>query len=162
MGRRLLSNYLLTLKENKMKGKILIIEDDPNWQNDLRFYFENDGFYVEVVSSLEEGISKIKKELFHFITIDMRLDDDKDINPEQFEGWKLLEVIKKLRVQERTPVMVITGYGVEYKELKNIKNMESLFFMEKGRDFDLKKLLEIVNMQVKRIDLRFNNDFRNV
>jgi DNA-binding response OmpR family regulator len=143
-----------------MKGKILVIEDDPNWQEDLKYYFESDGFYVDIVADLETAIIKIKNEMFHFITIDMRLDDKKDMNPDQFEGWELLQIVKKLRVQNNTPVMVITGYEIQYEKLKNEKDTNSLFFMGKGKGFDLEELLDVINTQVKRIDLRFKNDYR--
>ena len=145
-----------------MKGKILIIEDDINWQEDLKEYLEIDGFFVKVVSDLETAIITVNKERFHFITVDMELNPDASniIKPEEYEGWGVLEEIKKLRIQDITPVMVITGHGVDYNLFKKLKKVEALFFMEKG-EFDKQKFLEIINAQVKRINLRFKDDHRD-
>ncbi len=141
-----------------MKGKILVIEDNPIWQRKFKKFLELDGFFVEIVSNPKIAIEKIQTERFHFITIDMQL-NEKNKEAKSFEGWDILELIKKFRVQAITPVMVITGYGAQYNELKATKKVESLFFMEKG-EFDRQKFLEIINKQVEKIDLRFKDDHR--
>jgi DNA-binding response OmpR family regulator len=145
-----------------MKGKVLIIEDDPNWQDDLKEFLEFDGFHVEIAADITTAIKKVTKERFHFITLDMRLDKDskENLRIDEFEGWDVLDVIKRLRVEQMTPVMVVTSYPEDYEEYKHIKGLESLFYMGK-KAFDKRGFLEIVNREVARIDLRFNNDYRD-
>jgi DNA-binding response OmpR family regulator len=142
----------------KGKGKVLVIEDDESWQNNLREFLELEGFYVEVVSDLEKAIQKVEKEIFHFITIDMNLDETKN-DPENFEGWDILKKIEKLRIKSRTPTYVITGYGEEYHDLKGKKKLEAIFFMDKA-EFDRKEFIETIKREVDRINLKFFNDHR--
>jgi CheY-like chemotaxis protein len=151
-------SLLRTKKNNFMKGKVLVIEDDEFWKSDLCEFLEDAGFHVEVVSELEKALEKVKKERFHFITIDMQL-NEANIDSQKYEGWEILEIIKKLRVQDITPAMVITGFGEEYSELKNKKKLEAIYFMSKGL-FDKKEFIEIIEKEVSRRDLRFKNDFR--
>ena len=141
-----------------MKGKVLVIEDNLDWQADIKEYLEFDGFHVEIANNLEAALKKVREHRFHFITIDMQL-DEKNMEADKFEGWSVLELVKKLRIQDITPAMIITGFGEHYKMLKSVKKVESLFFMEKG-EFDRKTFLEIINREVERIDLRFKNDYR--
>ena len=140
------------------KGNILVIEDNLDWQDEFREYLESDGFHVEIVSDLETALIKVREQRFHFITIDMQL-DEKNMDADKFEGWDILEIINRLRIQDITPAMIITGFGTHYQMLKKTKKVESLHFMEKG-EFKKEKFLEIINKEVKRIDLRFKNDYR--
>lgn len=141
-----------------MKGKVLIIEDNPEWQARLKMFIEAGGYHVTVIDNLNEAIDVVSHQMFHFITVDMQLSET--IDPLDFEGWPLLHVIKKLRVQENTPVMVITGHGHAYLEFKKVKLVESLYYMEKG-EFDRAELLNTIDEAVSRIDLRFNDDMRS-
>ena len=111
-----------------------------------------------VVSDLSLALQKVKSEIYHFITIDMQLDES-NVDAHKFEGWDILEIIKKLRVQDITPAMVITGFNKEYKDLKEMKKLESIFFMYKGK-FDRTEFIDIVERAVKSKDLRFKDDHR--
>ncbi len=141
-----------------MKGKVLIIEDAEKWQEILKECIADAGYYVEVVADLGSAISKVEHERFHFITIDMSLKDD-GTTPNAYEGWTVLSAIEKLRIKDITPTMVISGYEDEYHEFRPIKNLQGIFFMGKS-DFDEEKLLDIINREVDRIDLRFEGDHR--
>jgi ActR/RegA family two-component response regulator len=142
------------------RGKVLIIEDDPNWQYDLKKDLQAEGFFAEITDNLPSAIEKVKTELFHFITLDMNLHDNKkDIDPDVFEGWSILDIVEKLRVQEKTPIMVITGHGFEYNTLKKDKNLSALYFMEKG-EYEPKKFIDIVVRETNRHDLKFYKDHR--
>ena len=141
-----------------MKGKVLVIEDDINWQDNLRRFLEIAGFYVEIESNIEAALKKLQKDRFHFITIDMQL-DEKNATVLEFEGWRILEIIKKLHLLRITPVMVITGFEREYQELKKIKKVEDLFFMGKGT-FNRQEFINVIELCVNHIDLRFKDDHR--
>src|ERR1700722_280880 len=144
--------------EKTEKGKVLGIEEDINWTLVLKRYLEFAGFYVEVVDNVENAIGKIKKEMFHFITIDMQL-NKKTWDRDKYEGWSVLEIIKKLRTQYVTPTMVITAFDDDYNELKHSKKLESIFFMGKAV-FDRDVFIEIIEKSVAKIDLHFYNDHR--
>lgn len=141
----------------KERGKVLVIEDEQEWQNDLREYLAEAGYHVEICDNLETALQKVIKEQFHFITLDMRL--SKEMDPSKFEGWSILEIVKKLRTQDITPVMVITGHETDYERLKNKKEVESLFLMGKG-EFNREEFIAIINREVDRRNLKFNNDHR--
>jgi len=141
------------------KGKILVIEDLEEWQVDLRQSLEQAGFYVEVVDDLESALSKIKKELFHFITIDMNLKRHNRI-PEAFDGWDILKVVKQLQLNERTPTMIITAYPEDFLRLHIGQDVEELFLMDKGT-FDRDEFIKIVEREINRKNLRFKDDHRD-
>jgi len=142
----------------KQRGKVLVIEDDDHWHYDIKECLINAGFHVEVVTGFRAALAKVQKELFHFITIDMQLKET-TTDANQFEGWDILDTVNKLRIQDRTPVMVITGFEQEYHDLEKAKKAEPLFFMGKG-SFDEKEFISIVIRETDRTNLRFKDDHR--
>lgn len=142
----------------KQRGKVLVIEDKSIWQQKLKEYLEEIGFFVETVSSLEVGLDKIQKELFHFVTIDLQLDDD-TADPTSYEGWRVLERIAKLRADQYLSTMVITAFEKDYEELKRVKKLEGTFFMSK-KSFDKKSFQDLVLRVVEQTNLKFRDDHR--
>lgn len=141
-----------------MKGKVLVIEDNINWQNRLQHYLEKDDFYVTIINNLEQASKVIVNERFHFITLDLQLNESTLVGNE-LEGFNLLKLIKKVRIENITPIMVITGYGGEYKRVTQKNAIPDAYFMEKG-NFDRQSFLDIINREVIRINLRFKDDHR--
>ena len=144
----------------KQRGKVLVIEDNAHWQYDIKECLIKAGFYVEVVSGLQAALAKVQKELFHFITIDMQLKES-TTDSNNFEGWDILTIVNKLRIQDITPVMVITGFEQEYLDLEKAKEATPLFFMGKGK-FDEQEFISIVIREVERANLRFKDDHRDL
>ena len=142
-----------------MKGKVLVIEDDPRWSNLLKDYLEEADYYVDTVDNLQDAIKIIQHQTFHFITVDMQL-DSKNTQPDTLEGWNILQLVKKMGIEQRTPVMVITGFEQEYEGLKDNNEFKSLFLMGKGK-FDKEEFIKIVNRTVDFHDLRFKDDKRH-
>ncbi len=140
------------------KGKILIIEDEKEWQDLLSEYLESAEFQIEIADNLDLAIEKINNELFHYITIDLRLTGDKDAS--SYEGWDILRTAIKQRIMYRTPYMVITGYDKEYLELKGIKGLAGVHFMPKS-NFNKQVFLDTIISSVEKINLHFFNDNRD-
>ncbi len=137
----------------KRRRKVLIIEDKKDWQEILKEYLEEAGFYVEIVSNLQDGLDKIKNENFHFATIDLQLDLE-TINPFEFEGWEILDKIVEYRAEMRLPTMVITGFDYDYVKFSRIKKLYGTYFMPK-KEFDRKVFIEKVKFAVESLDIRF-------
>ena len=96
---------------------------------------------------------------FHFMTVDMSL-VDKNVEAENFEGWDVLKLIKELRTDAITPTILITGYEQEYTELSSAMHVRSNFFYGQRGILAIKKLLDPINREDDRIDLRFPDDHR--
>lgn len=141
-----------------MKGKILVIEDNIFWHKKLEKYLIDAGFFVEIANNLEMALNKIKNERFHFITVDMQLNES-TMDQHKFEGSNILKLIEKLHIQDHTPVMVITGFEADFNEITRQKKLKNIFFIGKG-EFDRTKFISIIEKEIKPINLRFKNDFR--
>jgi CheY-like chemotaxis protein len=141
--------------------KALVIEDEKKWQEVLKQYLEEADCYVEVVNNLTDALQKIRTKIYHFITIDLFLPEDKNdqelVEPEKYEGWDILKEIIKAGHDRNTGTMVITGFPEDYLALKGIKKVSGLYFMSKN-EFNKKKFIKTVSNFIKIMDYKFFDD----
>ncbi len=82
------------------KGRILVVEDDPDIYNMLRIYFQSQDYDVTVTPRGEEALELCKQQLPHVIVLDIMLPD--------IDGY---EVCRRLRNSLRTshvPIIFLT------------------------------------------------------
>jgi PleD family two-component response regulator len=82
------------------KGRILVVEDDPDISNMLRIYFASQGYEVTVAGRGMEALEQTRKQLPNVIVLDIMLPD--------IDGY---EVCAKLRSALRTshvPIIFLT------------------------------------------------------
>jgi two-component system, OmpR family, phosphate regulon response regulator OmpR len=80
--------------------RILLIEDDPGLAEMVKSYLGESGFGVTVAGRGEDGIAMLAREPFDLIVLDLMLPD--------LDG---LEVCRRIRARERTPILMLTARG---------------------------------------------------
>ncbi|MCG9758657.1 MULTISPECIES: response regulator [Pseudoalteromonas] len=121
-----------------MKHSILLIDDDQELCSLLKEYFTAEGFEVAMAHTGTEGLKLALKQNFDLILLDVML-------PEM-DGF---EVLKALRVQKMTPVIMLTAKGDDF---------DRIFGLELGADdyipkpFNHRELLARVKAITRRVD----------
>jgi DNA-binding NtrC family response regulator len=84
-----------------MRGRILLVDDDPGIRFGFTKYLQKVGYAVESAGTLEEGRRLLAERRFHGAILDMNLPDGNGLDwiPELRQGWPDL------------PIIVITGLG---------------------------------------------------
>ena len=59
----------------KLEGKILLIEDRPDWRRKFTKYLEQDGHSFRVAKTHDEALTLLDREPFDVVLIDLRLVD---------------------------------------------------------------------------------------
>jgi DNA-binding response OmpR family regulator len=72
--------------------KVLLINDDPDFQYLIKSYLERKGFEAKTVDATDSVIPLVKEFNPHVIIIDMKLETDKRICTELREELKLKDV----------------------------------------------------------------------
>ena len=83
-----------------MPAKLLVVDDENGILEEVKSYFEEEGFQVFVADSGEEGIQILKREKPDILLVDMKLPD--------MSGLLVLKVAKES--SPLTKVIVNTGY----------------------------------------------------
>ncbi len=88
------------------KGRILVVDDLPDWRTTLSGILHDEGYDVRVADGREEAMRLLKAERFHLAVLDVRLDESDEDNR---EGLELMRQIKAYDPTIR--VIILTGYA---------------------------------------------------
>ncbi len=136
------------------KGRILVVDDLPDWRITLSGILHDEGFDVRVASSRQEALRLLEAERFHLAVLDIRLDESDEDNR---EGLELMRQIKTF--DPTVSVIILTGYAkvdMVQEALRPQANGISLAysFVEKPNS---QELIEFVESAFQR-EIRINWD----
>lgn len=108
--------------------RVLVVDDEPDWQELLREIFEAEGCQVDVAASYQEAVDKILNASYHLATIDIRLDN---INHNDARGLELLEMAKRFG-QDITSI-VISAVATSEQIAWAMTELRALDFIDKSK-----------------------------
>jgi CheY-like chemotaxis protein len=97
-----LAKEVATSKESR-RARILVIDDEESVRDILSRMLKAKGHKVVVASNGEEGIDRFRAEAFDLVFTDLGMP--------KLSGWEVGKTIKG--INPKTPVAMITGWGVE-------------------------------------------------
>jgi DNA-binding NtrC family response regulator len=111
--------------------KVLVLDDDPDTGEVVRFILEKEGFDVKIVTSPKEGIALLENQQFHILILDLRMPEMSGI-----------EVLEKIRYKDKDlAVVILTGYPSVETAVASLRGGVS-DYVEKP--IDREKLTEVV------------------
>lgn len=131
-----------------MSKKLLIVEDDPGLQSQMRWCFGDD-ICVSVASDRESAIAMLRRHEPQVVTLDLGLPPDPG---GASEGFALLDDI--LRLSPESKVVVVTGREDNENAVRAI-GMGASDFYQKPLDADI--LTFVVNRAFRLADLEREN-----
>ena len=129
---------------------VLVVDDEENIRNMMKDILEDEGYYVDTVSSFEGAKRKLKEKDYDIVFLDVWLPDG--------EGTDLIQYIKNL--SQRTKIIMISGHAnipIAVKALKvgaydflekPISTESILAILNKAQE-DIKKELEFEFLKEK-------------
>ncbi|MBZ2167877.1 MULTISPECIES: PEP-CTERM-box response regulator transcription factor [Marinobacter] len=133
-----------------MTRRLLIVEDDPGLQSQMRWCFSDD-LEVTVASDRESALTALRRAEPDVVTLDLGLPPDPG---GATEGFSLLEEI--LRLSPGTKVIVVTGREDKENAVKAI-GMGACDFYQKPLDADI--LSFVVNRAFRLAELERENEY---
>lgn len=116
------------------KANILFVEDEAELRNILRIVLEKEGYAVDVASTGQGAIGKVKKKKYDLIITDLRL-----------PGMSGQEAIKRIEgIYPKIKFIIISGYQLDPEFEARIKRKKYSFF---GKPF----LNQDVINEIKRL-----------
>lgn len=130
------------------KFKILIVDDESQYQDVFKMILDDKGYYSQTASSGKEALKKLKYENFNLVLTDLIMDG--------MDGLELLENIKKQFGD--TEVIIVTGYGTIENAVSAIKKGAFSYFI-KSHDpeeliIEIDKLKRFHELQIENKILR--------
>ncbi|MFH1416587.1 MAG: response regulator [Elusimicrobiota bacterium] len=126
-----------------MKGKILLIDDDPQLLRSIEKMLTNYGYDITAIDNGRKALELISKEIFSLIIMDIRMPDQ--------DGLELLNTIREMQgCNEQSNVIIITGYASEDAPIKAIKLGAADYLM---KPFETVDLLSSIEKSMKLVTL---------
>lgn len=139
------------------KFKILVVDDEVQYQEVINMILQSEGYKTKVASSGEEALEILKKEEFHLVLTDLKMNG--------MDGIHLLEEIKNNYMN--TYVMLITGFGTIKNAVEAMKKGAFGYFIKGNNPGELLREIEKVKKEcestekVEKINNKFLLDTRN-
>ncbi|HEX8538625.1 MAG TPA: response regulator [Cystobacter sp.] len=112
--------------------KILLVEDNEDIREGLTDLLESEGYSVVGTASAEDGLSRLRTEVFHLVITDYML-------PGENGGWMLEQAEREQRLRD-TPAVMITAHP-------RVKPPPGVILMHKPLDID--DFLRLVDHSVR-------------
>lgn len=128
-----------------MQGKVLVVEDMPDWRKRFIRILEKDGHTVRNAANYDKAVSLLQKDGFDVVILDLRLVNWDDTD---FSGMNLLDEIDKVKEKQGTNVIIVTGYGRLEHSREGFKKYEIFDFLEKA-NFNAREFEKTVRVAVE-------------
>lgn len=96
---------------DRMKGNILVVDDERSMREILEIFLKNEGYHVTVADNGQTAIDAIKKDIYDLIITDMKMP--------RVSGLDLLKYAKEL--SPGTVVVIITAFGTMQSAVEAMK-----------------------------------------
>ncbi len=88
-----------------MKQKILVVEDDPDIVNLLKYHLEEEGYKVSVAEDGQKGLKKAQEEMPDLLLLDLMLP--------KMSGLDICRILKGDKATRSIPVVMLTAKSEE-------------------------------------------------
>src|SRR6266571_4480776 len=123
-------------------GRILIVDDEGQWREELVETLQHGGFYADSASSTDQALEQLDKSIYHVMILDIRM-----IHAEQsnIDGIKLLRELDRNGQNEATKVIILSAFGTQEQMRMAFTKYKVADFLSKN-DFNNQEFLENVRL----------------
>jgi DNA-binding NtrC family response regulator len=126
------------------KGRVLVIDDEPDIRESLEALLAGEGYSVELAQNGTEGLHKLESRGYDIILLDLMMPDKSG-----------MEVLQEYRLRDQTtPVFMITAYGSVEAAVQALKLGATDYF---SKPWDNEKLLIEISHVIDRRRLEDEN-----
>jgi DNA-binding response OmpR family regulator len=134
------------------QGRILIVDDDPEWQNLLTVVLQGKGLYADAVGTRAAMDEHLRMLPYHVLILDIRL-IDLDANNE--EGMDILRNLKERDLLSAFRIIMISAYGTKAQMRESFRDFGIADFLSK-HEFNPDEFLDIVHQQLQELHINLN------
>src|SRR5689334_20153432 len=60
---------------NNRRGRVLIVDDEPRWREELVETLQEGGFHAEAIPTVHQALQRLSNTFFHLLILDIRMDN---------------------------------------------------------------------------------------
>ena len=132
-------------------ARILIVEDEPEWQNLVGEVLADEGHICRTANTYEGALDQLNRESFNVVVLDMMLHEF-DLPLRGSSGWRLLDYLVEQR--PRTRVIVLSGRATAGEAVRLMRDYPIAAFIDKSEEEVESQILEAVRQATRMPSLR--------
>ena len=126
------------------RGRILVIDDEPDIRESLEMLLSSEGYRVELAPNAFEGLKAFESTAYDLVLLDLMMPDKSG-----------MQVLEEIRTRDReTPIFLITAYGSVETAVNALKRGANDYF---SKPWDNEKLLIEIDRMIARRRLELEN-----
>jgi CheY-like chemotaxis protein len=127
---------------NNRQGRILIVDDEPNWREELVETLQEGGFHAEAVPTINQALQRLSNSFFHLLILDIRMDGGyaEGAQP-NIDGINFLRILDERRLSRALTIIMLSAYGNTGLMRRAFRGHQVLDFLEKD-DFESQRFLQ--------------------
>ncbi|HBG48651.1 MAG TPA: two-component system response regulator [Cyanobacteria bacterium UBA9971] len=129
----------MTGNDKKAKKKILIVDDEPDIVETLKFLIESEGFESIIAMDGEEALRKAKEENPDIMILDVMLP--------KINGYKVCRLLKFDNKYKHIPILMVTARSQEEDKVIGEETGADEYIT---KPFDINELLQKIHLYLKR------------
>jgi DNA-binding SARP family transcriptional activator/ActR/RegA family two-component response regulator len=110
-------------------ARVLIVEDEPEWQNLVAELLADEGHVCRRADTYTGALATLNQESFNLVFLDMMLNEF-DLPVRGGTGWALLDYL--VEQQSRTRVVVLSGRATAGEAARLVRDYPIVAFIDKG------------------------------
>jgi DNA-binding response OmpR family regulator len=122
------------------RGRILIVEDEKRWREELNEMLTDEGYEVDLAATVAQTRELMAQNLYHLLILDIRMDDRDQSN---VEGMELLQELDRFSLAGALEVIMLSAYGTKEQMREAFNQFRVADFIDK-QEFDNLEFLEKV------------------
>jgi DNA-binding SARP family transcriptional activator len=127
-------------------ARVLIVEDEPEWQNIVGELLSDDGHIYHLVNTYEGALTQLAQESFNVVFLDMMLHEF-DLPVRGGTGWRLLDYLVEQR--PRTKIIVLSGRATAGEAARLMRDYPIVTFIDKSEDDIEDQILDAVHQATR-------------
>ncbi|MGO9968626.1 MAG: sigma-54-dependent transcriptional regulator [Bryobacteraceae bacterium] len=126
------------------KGRVLVVDDEPDIRESLEMLLSDAGYAVECAPNATEGLRRMESHGYDLVLLDLMMPDRSG-----------MEVLEDVRAHDReTPIFMITAYGSVEAAVKALKLGANDYF---SKPWDNEKLIIEIDRMIAARRLEYEN-----
>jgi len=112
------------------EGRVLIVEDQREWQVELQNLLQDFPYSIKTADSLQKASDLLKNHVYDLVLLDLRLRGWEEAN---FDGWELMDTLAVLKAEQGTQVIIVSAYGQAHHVRDGFKRYRIADYIDKKR-----------------------------
>jgi CheY-like chemotaxis protein len=118
------------------QGRILVVDDEARWRDELCSQLSRAGYTADSAGSVSGALQLIQERLYHVLVLDIRMVDGDKGN---VEGMQFLDLLAELNYLEAVEIIMLSAYGSKAQMRTAFRRYRVADFQSKaefsGREF---------------------------